>query len=80
MANTIAGPGKTGLVKNTVDIQDFAIVYNTAPKEAQAPAERASSLFPKKRSRLEKLGPALLVPTGPGILFVAIQGTKLNEL
>jgi DegV family protein with EDD domain len=61
-------------VKNAVDIQDLAIVYNTAPDEAQAFIERIGSIFPKERTRLARLGPALGVHTGPGILFVALQG------
>jgi DegV family protein with EDD domain len=61
-------------VKNAVDIQDLAIVYNTAPDEAQALIERIGSIFPKERIRLARLGPALGVHTGPGILFVALRG------
>lgn len=61
-------------VKNAVDIQDLAIVYNTTPDEAQALIERTSSIFPKERTRLARLGPALGVHTGPGILFVSLRG------
>ena len=61
-------------VKNTVDIQDVAVVYNTTPDEAQALAERMGSVFPQERIRLARLGPALGVHTGPGILFVATRG------
>ena len=61
-------------VKKAVDIQDLAIVYNTAPDEAQALIERIGSIFPKERIRLARLGPALGVHTGPGILFVALRG------
>ncbi len=65
-------------VKNAVDIQDLAIVYNTAPDEAQALIERIGSIFPKERIRLARLGPALGVHTGPGILFVALRGRALS--
>ena len=61
-------------VKNAVDIQDLAIVYNTTPDEGQALVERMASIFPKERIRLAKLGPALGVHAGPNILFVAIRG------
>jgi fatty acid-binding protein DegV len=61
-------------VENAVDIQDLAIVYNTAPDEAQALIERIGSIFPKERIRLARLGPALGVHTWPGILFVALRG------
>ena len=61
-------------VKNTVDIQDVAIVYNTTPDEAQALVGRMGSIFPKERIRLARLGPALGVHAGPGILFVVLRG------
>jgi DegV family protein with EDD domain len=61
-------------VKNAVDIQDLAIVYNTTPDEGQALVERMDSMFPKERIRLAKLGPALGVHAGPDILFVSLRG------
>jgi len=61
-------------VKNAVDIQDLAIVYNTTPDEAQTLVGRMGSVFPKERIRLARLGPALGVHAGPGILFVALKG------
>ncbi len=60
-------------VKNAIDIQDLAIVYSTTPDEAQALAERMGSVFTKGRIRLARLGPALGVHGGPGILFVALR-------
>jgi DegV family protein with EDD domain len=61
-------------VKNAVDIQDLAIVYNTTHDEAIALAGRMDPLFSKERIRLARLGPALGVHAGPGILLVAIRG------
>ena len=61
-------------VKNAVDIQDLAIVYNTTPDEALALAGRMGSIFPEERIRLARLGPALGVHTGPDILFLALRG------
>jgi len=61
-------------VKNAVDIRDLAVVYNTTPDEAQALVGRMGSIFPKERITLARLGPALGVHTGPGILFVALRG------
>ncbi|MFC2022083.1 DegV family protein [Chloroflexota bacterium] len=60
-------------VENTADIQDLAIVHSTTPDEAQTLAERMDSIFPKERTRLIRLGPALGVHGGPGILFVALR-------
>ena len=61
-------------VKNAVDIQDMAIVYNTTLDEAQALVGHMGSIFPKERIRLARLGPALGVHAGPGVLLVALRG------
>ncbi len=61
-------------VKIAVDTQDVAVVYNTTPDEAQALVGRIGSIFHEERIRLARLGPALGVHAGPGILFVALQG------
>jgi DegV family protein with EDD domain len=63
-------------VKNAVDIQDLAVVYNTALDEAQALVNRMGSIFPEERIRLAQLGPALGVHAGPGILFVTLRGRR----
>ena len=60
-------------VKKTADIEDLAIVYSTTPDEAQTLAERMDSIFTKEKTRLVRLGPALGVHAGPGILFVAFR-------
>ncbi|MFC2016167.1 DegV family protein [Chloroflexota bacterium] len=60
-------------VKNATDIQDLAIVYSTTPDEAQSLAERMDSIFAEERTRLVRLGPALGVHGGPGVLFVALR-------
>jgi fatty acid-binding protein DegV len=61
-------------VKNALDVQDLAIVYNTTPDEAKALVRHMDSIFPQERIRLARLGPALGVHAGPNILFVAIRG------
>ena len=61
-------------VRNAVDIQDLAIVYSTTENEAESLADRMGSIFPTERIRLARLGPALGVHGGPGILFVALRG------
>ncbi len=60
-------------VKNATEIQDLAILYSTTPDEAQALIERTSSIFPKERTILARLGPGLGVHGGPGILAVALR-------
>ena len=61
-------------VKNATSIQDLAIVHNTTPDEALALAGRIGSMFPKEQIRLARLGPALGVHAGPGVLAVALRG------
>ena len=61
-------------VKKMVDIQDLAVIYNTTLDEAQALIKRLGSLFPEEKIRLARLGPALGVHTGPGILFISLRG------
>jgi len=63
-------------VESAKDIQDLAVVYNTTPDDAQSLAERISSIFPKERIRLARLGPVLGVHCGPGILFVALRDKR----
>jgi DegV family protein with EDD domain len=60
-------------VKNSPDIQDLAVIYNTAREEAQAFVNRLGALFPEEKIILAQLGPALGVHAGPGILFVALR-------
>jgi DegV family protein with EDD domain len=59
--------------ENTAGIQDLAIVYNTMPDEAQKLAERISSVFAKEKIRMAKVGPALGVHMGPGMLIVVYR-------
>ena len=59
--------------KNATEIQDLAVLYSTTPDEAQALIERTSSIFPKERTILARLGPGLGVHGGPGILAVALR-------
>jgi fatty acid kinase fatty acid binding subunit len=61
-------------VKNAPEIQDLAVVYNTTLEEAKDLVGRLGSIFDKAQIRLARLGPALGVHTGPGILLVALRG------
>jgi DegV family protein with EDD domain len=61
-------------MKNANNIQDLAVVYNTTPEDAQTLTERIGLIFPKERIRLARLGPALGVHGGPGILAIAFRG------
>jgi len=61
-------------VKNIPDIQDLTVIHNTTPDEGQTLIKRLGVLYPEEKIRLARLGPALGVHTGPGILFVAVRG------
>ncbi|MFC1861532.1 DegV family protein [Chloroflexota bacterium] len=65
-------------VKNATDIQDLAVVHSTTPDEAQAMVESMSSIFSKERTVLARLGPALGVHGGPGVLAIALREKGLT--
>ena len=61
------------LVRNTLNIQDVAIVHSTTPDEAHSLRERIGSIFDKKWIHIARLGPALGVHGGPGTLVLALR-------
>ncbi len=65
-------------VKNAREIQDLAVLHSTTPDEAQVLVERVSSIFPRDRVILARLGPALGVHGGPGILAIALRQKGLR--
>ena len=60
-------------VKNATNIQDLSVVYNTTLDDALSLVSRLGELFPKERIRLARMGPALGVHAGPGVLLVALR-------
>jgi DegV family protein with EDD domain len=64
-------------VKNAKEIQDLAILHSTTLDEARALVELTSSIFPKERTIIARLGPALGVHGGPGILAIALRAKGL---
>lgn len=63
-------------VKNSADIQDLAVVHATTPDEAETLVEYIGAVFPKERIKLARVGPALGVHAGPGVLAVAFRGKR----
>lgn len=61
-------------VRNSSDIQDISIGYNTTPDEAKELAERISTFFDKEKVQIVPIGPVLGVHAGPGTLIVAVRG------
>lgn len=61
-------------VKETGDIQDLAVIHSTTPDEAKSLADRTALIIPKERIVTARLGPALGVHGGPGVLAIAIRG------
>jgi DegV family protein with EDD domain len=60
-------------VKEAADIQYLAVVYNTIPDEAQEMAERLGSVFDREKIKISRIGPALGVHMGPGMLIVVFR-------
>jgi len=60
-------------LKNSVNVQDVAIVHSTTPDDAQTLKERISSFFDKNSIHVSRLGPALGVHGGPGALILALR-------
>jgi len=61
------------LVKNTLNVQELAIVHSTTPGEASSLKERIASIFDTKLVHLARLGPALGVHAGPGTLILTLR-------
>ncbi len=59
--------------KNAGEIEDLAVLYSTTLDDAQNLVERLSPQFPKERIILSRLGSALGVHGGPGVLAVALR-------
>jgi len=62
-----------GLVRNTLNIQELAVVHSTTPDEASSLRGRLGSIFAEERIHLTRLGPALGVHGGPGTLVLALR-------
>jgi DegV family protein with EDD domain len=60
-------------IRSSVHIEDLAIVYGTTPDEARELADYARSLFPNIVPRMARLGPALGVHAGPGVLATVVR-------
>ena len=60
-------------LKNSVNVQEVAIVHSTTPDDAQTLKERISSFFDKNSIHISRLGPALGVHGGPGTLILALR-------
>jgi DegV family protein with EDD domain len=60
-------------VKNNGEIEDLAILYSTTPDDAHNLVERLSPLLPKEHIIISRLGSALGVHGGPGVLAVALR-------
>jgi DegV family protein with EDD domain len=68
--------GKNVLVefaKSYKNIQNLAVLYSTTPDEAQNLVEIIDPIFSKKHIMVARLGPALGVHGGPGVLAVALR-------
>jgi DegV family protein with EDD domain len=60
-------------VKGASNIQDLAIIHNTTPDDAISLKDRFSSFVKNDHLYMARLGPALGVHAGPGMLGVVIR-------
>jgi len=60
-------------VKISPTIQDLAIAYSTAPEQASQLKARLGSIFPEEKIHVARLGAALGVHGGPGVLLLALR-------
>ena len=60
-------------VKNALGIQELAVVHSTTPDEANGLKDQLSSLVENSRLHMARLGPALGVHAGPGLLAVVFR-------
>jgi len=63
-------------ISSALHIEGLAIVYSTTPDDAQTLADCVGSLFPNIVPRIVRLGPALCVHFGPGVLGVVLREAK----
>jgi len=66
--------------KDATDIEDIAIIHSTTRDEADSLVSRIGSILPQKQVRITRLGPALGVHGGPGVLAVAYRTKRLQSL
>jgi DegV family protein with EDD domain len=61
--------------RNAVGVQEMAVIHSTTPDEARGLRDRLGSLVDASRLHIARLGPALGVHAGPGMLAVALRNT-----
>lgn len=64
----------TEFVRNSLGIQELAVIHSTTPDEARSLRDRLNSRVDASRLYLTRMGPALGVHAGPGILAVVLRG------
>jgi len=65
-------------LKNSVNVQEVAVVHSTTPDDAQTLKERISAFFDRSSIHVSRLGPALGVHGGPGTLVLALREKVTN--
>jgi DegV family protein with EDD domain len=62
--------------RSALHVEDLAIVYSGSSDDAQTMADTISSLFPNMVPRIVRLGPALSVHAGPGVIATILREAK----
>ncbi len=63
-------------IASAVYLEDIAIAYSTTPDDAQTLADCVRLLFPDMVPRIVRIGPALGVHAGPGVLATIIKEAR----
>ena len=60
-------------ISSALHVEDLAIAYSTTPNDAQTLADYIGLLFPSIVPRVARVGPALGVHAGPGVLVTVLK-------
>jgi len=60
-------------IKSALHVEELAIVYSTTPDDAQKLADFTVSLLPNIVPKIVRLGPALGVHAGPGVIITVMR-------
>jgi DegV family protein with EDD domain len=66
-------------IGNKIPIQELMIVHSAVPDEANKLKQRLTKFLPADKILIAKLGAALGVHGGPGVLVIALRQLKANE-
>jgi fatty acid-binding protein DegV len=66
-------------IKNKIPIQESMIVHSAVPDEANRLKQRLTKFLPEDKILVAKLGAALGVHGGPGVLVMALRRQETED-